>query len=533
MVVRSAANARVTGPPPAGARLGGSSPGSSAGALASLLDRVLAPESRDDAADTLLHRFLREKSPWKALALWIRRLSSGPVTKAQVVRLLTQDVARIDRLLGSQCNVILHHPAFQKLEASWRGLRYLVQQVPEGVAVKVRVLQLTWKEVCRDLEKALEFDQSQLFKKIYDEEFGTPGGQPFGVLLGDYEVSHRITPESPTADVRALRSISSVAAAAFAPFIAAARPSLFGFESFAELEKPLELSRIFQGADYQPWRALRQMEDSRFVGLTLPRVLMRLPHDGRDQPGAALGTAVPPFCFREETSAPDLGQYLWGSAVYSFGGTLVRAFAASGWFAEIRGVPPGLLAGGLVTDLTVYSHRTDLPRVAPRPSTDGVVTDPADRDLGDLGFIPLCHCRDTDVAAFYGNQSVHLPAVYQEGTATANANLSSMLQYILCVSRFAHYLKVMARDKTGSFTTPSLCEEHLRRWLGTYTASSVSPDEETRAKCPLREVQVQIREDAGKPGSYLCVLHLMPHAQLDEVATSIRLTTTLTRGKAR
>jgi type VI secretion system protein ImpD len=520
MGVRSATDARTPVPPPRGARPGSQPLGATPG---SILDRVLAPD--DEPAIALLNRFLQEKSPWKALAAWVTR-RSGPITKAQVVRLLTQDVARIDRLLSRQTNVILHHPAFQKLEASWRGLHYLVQQVPDGAAVKVRVLQLTWKDVCRDLERALEFDQSQLFKKIYDEEFGTPGGQPFGVLLGDYEVCHRISPESPTDDVRALRSISSVAAAAFAPFIAAAHPSLFGFDRFAELEKPLQLSQSFQGTDYMAWRVLRHAEDTRFVALTLPRVLMRLPYDGS-------GRHVDSFCFREETATADLGQYLWGCAVYAFGGTLVRAFVNSGWFAEIRGVPEGLLAGGLVADLTIHSHRTDRPRVAPRPPTDGIVTDQIDRELGDLGFIPLCHCRDTDVAAFYGNQSIHLPPTFHEATAMANARLSAMLQYMLCVSRFAHYVKVMARDKIGSFTTPALCEEYLRRWLGTYTSSSDNPDEETRAKYPLREAQVQIREQPGKPGSLLCVVHLMPHAQLDQVATSVRLTTTLTPGKAK
>ncbi len=521
MGVRSAADALTPGPPPAGARAGKPAPASTV----SLLDQILAAAPGDEPAGDLVERFLREKSLWKALALWLTRLT-GAVTKAQVVRLLTQDVARIDRLLARQTNVILHHPAFQKLEASWRGLHYLVRQVPEGAAVKVRVLQLTWKEVCRDLERALEYDQSQLFKKVYDEEFGTPGGQPFGVLLGDYEICHRVSPESPTDDVRALRELSFVAAAAFAPFITAVHPSLFEFDGFAEFEKPLHLSRTFQGIDYAAWRVLRHTEDTRFIGLTLPRVLMRLPYDGR-------GGHVDDFCFSEETAAPDLGQYLWGNAAYAFGGILVRAFVTSGWFAEIRGVPTGFLAGGLVTDLTVHSHRTDRPRVAPRPSTDGIVTDHVDRDLGDLGFIPLCHCRDTDVAAFYGNQSLHLPAHFQEATATANARLSAMLQYILCVSRFAHYLKVMARDKIGSFSTPSLCEEYLQRWLGDYTVSSDSPDEETRAKSPLREAQVQIREHPGKPGSFLCVVHLKPHAQLDQVATSIRLTTTLTPGKAR
>jgi type VI secretion system ImpC/EvpB family protein len=493
-----------------------------------LLDRVLeATRPGLPRIGSVLNRFLRERSPLKALAIWLVHVEgvAAPLTREDVLRLLAQDVARIDRLITGQVNAILHHPDFQRLEASWRGLRYLVQQVPEDASVKVRVLHLPWKELCRDLERALEFDQSQLFRKVYEEEFGTPGGQPFGVLLGDYELRHRVGPGSPTDDMRALARVSAVAAAAFAPFIAGAHPALLELDDFAELEQPLDLTRSFQSVNYLQWRTIRNSEDARFVGLTLPRVLMRLPYDGRRRRDDA-------FCFREDVERPDRSRYLWGSAVYAFGAVLVRTFAECGWLASIHGLPaPGTLGGGLVTELPVASFDTDPERVAPRPSTDVQLTDRLEKELGELGFIPLCHCPDTDLAVFAGAQSVQKPAKYDEPSATTNARLSSMLQYMLCVARFAHFLKVIARDKVGSFATPESLEDHLNRWLMGYMTSNEADDDETLARYPLREARVQLREHPGKPGSYVCVIHLKPHTQVDQVATTIRLMTELTSGR--
>jgi type VI secretion system ImpC/EvpB family protein len=469
----------------------------------------------------VLQRFLREPSPVKALTLWLARVSrpTGKFTRRQMLVVLARDIAQIDRLLTRQVNAVLHHPDFQKLEASWRGLEYLVRQVPAGSAVKVRVLHLPWNELCRDQERALEFDQSQLFRKVYDEEFGSPGGQPFGVLLGDYQVRHRPAPGSPTDDLRALSAIASVAAAAFAPFVAGAHPALFGLDCFAELEQPLNLPRTLQGSEYLPWRRFRSREDARFVGLALPRVLMRLPHEGRPRHG---------FCFGEDVAAPAGAHYLWGSAVYAFGAVLVRAFAERGWLDDIRGVPPGGAGGGLATDLPVPWFGTDAVGVAPRPSTDALIPERLEKELSDLGFLPLCHCPDTDLAAFHSTPSVQHHQDYDAAPATANARLSAMLQYVLCAARFAHYVKVIARDRVGSFTTAEQVEEHLNRWLLNYVTSNESPGEEERAKCPLREAQVQVRDHPDKPGSYWCIIRLRPHARLDQVAASVRLTTVLT-----
>jgi len=489
----------------------------------SLLDAVVGrtAEARG-AAGGVLEQFLREESPWKALALWIGQGSRvrGRPTRERVARLLSRDLAELDALIARQVNAILHQPDFQKLEASWRGLRYLVEQAAEGENVKIRMLDVTWKELARDAERALEFDQSQLFRKVYEEEYGHPGGEPFGVLLGDYEIRHRIGPDHPVDDLAALAAISTVAAAAFAPFIAGVHPSLLDLVSFADLERPMDLSRTFQQQEYLRWRTFRQADDAQFVGLTLPRVLRRLPY--LDD-----GSRVDSFRFREETSSPDRREYLWGNAVYAFGATLIRAFAATGWFAAIRGVGPGASGGGVVTGLPVPWFETERPGLATKCSTDVIITDAQEKELGELGFIPLCHGQDTSLAIFYGNQSVQKPQVFQELPATINARLTAMLQYTLCVSRFAHYLKIISRDKLGTFHGPADCEEHLRRWLLNYTVANEDAAPELKARHPLREARVRVRERPERPGHYLCVAHLQPHFQLDQMAMAVRLVTEL------
>jgi type VI secretion system ImpC/EvpB family protein len=492
-------------------------------ALQRRLEEVIEATWAAAAAEaTDLDQFHSEPSPWRALAWWLDRrgVHPGRLTGRQLTRLLSRDIAGLDALLTRQVNAILHHPAFQKLEASWRGLRYLVEQVPEGENIKVRVLNVSWKELTRDLDRALEFDQSQLFRKVYGEEFGTPGGEPFGVLLGDYEIHNKPGPDHPFDDTGALVKISAVAAAAFAPFIAGAHPSLLELICFTELERPSNLSRTFEQVDYLKWRALRQTEDARFLGLTLPRVLMRLPY-GDDN------TRKDGFRFREDVEDPDRRGFLWGNASYAFGAVLVRAFADCGWFAEIRGVPREAVGGGLVTGLPVYSFHTDKTHVAPRSSTNVNLTDLVEKDLSEFGFIPLCHCPDTELAAFYSNPSLQRPQVYDEVAATMNARLSAMLQYMLCVGRFAHYLKVLARDKIGSIGEPRELEELLHRWLLKYVLSGSEDSETAKAQYPLRDAKVQVREHPGKPGSYLSVIHLQPHFQLDVVTTGVRLTTEL------
>ncbi|MFL5342355.1 MAG: type VI secretion system contractile sheath large subunit [Gemmataceae bacterium] len=490
--------------------------------MSNFLDEILSrPLAERPEPDTLLERFLRAP-PLEALLLWLGPAEGwrGPELKRRVALNLSHALAAIDAAMSRQVNAVLHHPAFQRLESSWRGLHYLVQQAPEGTNIKVRVLSATWKELARDLERAIEFDQSQLFRKVYNEEFGMPGGEPYGVLLGDYEIRHQPGPDHPTDDLAALGKAAEVAAAAFAPFVIGAEPEVFQLASFAEMEVPRNLPRVFEQTEYVKWRALRDTDDARFVGVTLPRVLARLPYGD-------VTSRNDGFRFREDVSAPDRRGYLWGTAVYAFGSTLLRAFAESGWLASIRGLRRDVEGGGLVTGLPAHPFRANPSAVAPKCSTDVIITDSREKELGELGFIALCHCPDTELSAFYGNQSVQRPRGYDDPVATMNARLSAMLQYILCVSRFAHYLKVMARDKIGSFKTPEEIENRLNEWLRKYTTANDNAGPELKAKFPLREGKVQVREHPGKPGSYMSVVHLRPHFQLDQMVASVKLVTEL------
>lgn len=491
----------------------------------SLLDDILNASVAAPGSRPLLDQFLDEPDPARALALWLRHAvpASRRLTRDQITRQLSRDIARLDVLLTRQVNAILHHPQFQQLEASWRGLDYLVRQIPDGSNVQVRVLSATWKDVVRDLERAIEFDQSQLFRKVYEDEFGRPGGRPFGLLLGDYEIHPRPTAEHQTDDIETLRSMASVAAAAFAPFITSAHPSLLDLDDFADLAKTRNLGEPFQRVEYLKWRTLREAEDSRFLGITLPRVLMRRPHS--DTPHRVDG-----FRFAEETSALDRGGYLWGNAVYAFGATVARAFAETGWLASIRGTLRGVEAGGLVTGLPALSFTTDKPGIAPKCSTDVIVTDAQEKELADLGFIPMCHCQDTEWAAFFSNQSVQKPKTYDEPGATANARASAMLQYMLCIARFAHYIKVLSREWIGDFTSPADCEDRLRRWLMDYTSASDKGGNELRSQYPLREARVKVTEHPRKPGAYQCEIHLRPHYQLDQLVAAVKLVTELASG---
>jgi type VI secretion system ImpC/EvpB family protein len=489
-----------------------------------LLDAIVETTlSAGAAARFPLDQFLAEPSLAKALSTWIGWTATpgAAIDPQRLLAMLNHDVARLDAMISRQANAVLHHPRFQRLEASWRGLRYLVEQVKDAEAVKIRVLSVSWQELARDAERAIEFDQSQLFRKVYGEEFDTPGGKPFGILLGDYEVRPWPSADHPVDDLAVLEAISHVAAAAFAPFVAGVHPAMFGLDQFAELERPLDLPRTFQQLEYLKWRALRDSEDSRFAALTLPRVLMRLPYEDD-------GSRIDGFAFREEVAGPDRGQYLWGSAVWAFGAVVIRAFTDSGWLADIRGVRRGVEGGGLVKGLPTHSFATDARGLVTKCSTDVIIADQQEQELSELGFIPLCHCPGTEFSAFYGNQSVQKPKKYDEPAATMNARISAMLQYMLCVARFAHYLKIAARDKIGSFVEASECENYLHRWLQQYVTSDTEAAPEVKAQYPLREASVQVREQPGKPGKYQCIAHLWPHFELEELTTSLRVTTELT-----
>lgn len=442
-------------------------------------------------------------------------LSPGMVVAKDTEKTINLRIAAIDQLLSAQLNEIMHHPDFQKLEGSWRGLHYLVHQSETGTQLKLRVLNASKKDLLNDLERASEFDQSALFKKVYEDEYGMAGGHPLGALIGDYEFGKH--PQ----DMSLLERISNVAAAAHAPFLSAASPQLFGFDSFTELSRPRDLAKIFETADYVKWRAFRDSEDSRYVGLTLPHTLARLPYGAETVP-------VEAFNYEEDVDGQNHDKYLWSNAAYALGTRLTESFAQCGWLATIRGVE----GGGLVQGLPTHTFPTDDGEIALKCPTEIAITDRREKELADLGFIPLCHFKNTDYAVFFGTQSCQKPKVYDRDDANANAKLSTMLQYILCTSRFAHFLKVMARDKIGAFMERDECEHWLNRWINNYCVADptlVGP--EIKAQRPLREAKIVVRDVKGKPGCYEAVAHLRPHFQLEELGVSLRLVAELPEAK--
>ena len=469
-----------------------------------------------------LERFLLEENDYEALRLWLKQFNTSDNIRSadNIVSALQREIARIDELISEQLNQILHHARFQKLEAAWRGLWYLVKQYSEHDNVKIKVLSISWKELCKDIGKAIEFDQSQLFKKIYSDEFGTPGGEPFGVLIGDYEISYRPSQGSNYDDISILEGVSQIAAASFAPFITSVASEFFGLDEFDSLAMPQSFEQIFAQTEYTRWRALRDKPDSRFVGLTLPRILMRKPY-------AVQNKAMGGFIFRENVGGPGKENYLWGNSCYAFASILIREFINVGWFGHIRGVPRGYLGGGLVNDLTVTEFGTDAPGVAPKLLTDVLISDRVERRLSDQGFIPLCHCFETSLAAFYSNQSVQKPKAMKTNLDNTNARLSTMLQHIMCCSRIAHYLKVIIRDKLGSFLSARECEAYLQKWINHYTTGRDDLEWSEQARYPLREANVQVKSQPGKPGIYMCIMRLKPHYQLDDMVSELELVTEL------
>jgi type VI secretion system protein ImpC len=429
---------------------------------------------------------------------------------ADVVQSIEAMIAELDKKLSEQVNLILHNPEFQKLEGSWRGLNYLVSQSETGDHLKVRVMNVSKKDLLKDMEKASEFDQSSLFKKIYEEEFGTFGGASYGALIGDYEFSNH--PQ----DLALLEKVSQVAAAAHAPFISAASPKLFNWEGFTELGGPRDLAKIFQTVEYAKWKSFRESEDSRYVGLALPHILMRQPYGREFVPTES-------FNYEEGVDGTDHTKYLWGNAAYALGTRLTDAFAKYHWTAAIRGVE----GGGLVQGLPVHTFKTDEGEVALKCPTEIAITDRREKELADLGFIPLVHCKNTDYAAFFSTQTANKPKIYDTDSANANARLSSQLQYILAVSRFAHFLKSIMRDKIGSFMTRKNCEDFLNRWITQYVLLDDDAGQDAKASHPLREARVDVVDVPGKPGAYRAVAFLRPHYQLDELTISLRLVANL------
>ena len=466
----------------------------------SLLDNIV-DESRV-ATNELEKTHARDQ-----IASLVDEVLAGTVTVSRdLAASIDARVAELDKLLSDQLNAIMHQAEFQKLESSWRGLKYLVMQSETSPMLKVKVLNASKKDLVKDFKSAPEFDQSALFKKIYEEEYGTFGGAPYAALIGDYEFSRH--PE----DFYLLEELSHVAAAAHAPLVSAASPALFGLESFTDIGKPRDLSKIFDTVEYAKWKSFRESDDSRYVGLVLPHMLGRLPY-GRDT------VPLEEFNFEEDVDGTDHSKYLWANAAYAFGTRLTDAFANFGWLAAIRGVE----GGGLVEGLPTHTFRTDDGEIALKCPTEVAVTDRNEKLLSDLGFIALVHCKNTDYAAFFGGQSAQKAKSYNTDAANANARLSSQLPYVFAASRIAHYMKAIMRDKIGSFASRENVQHFLNTWLAQYVLLDDSASQEAKAKYPLREARVDVIEVPGKPGVYRAAAFLRPHFQLDELTISLRL----------
>ncbi len=484
-----------------------------------VVDLAFQPAGSTRAA---LDDFLSEPSPAVALRLWFGDAEPlrAPTGRQRILHAIDRDIARLDALLNEQVDAILHHQRLQRFEASWRGIQYVVAQAESSDGIKIKVLNLSWAELCKDIDRAIEFDQSQMFAKVYSEEFGMPGGEPFGVLIGDYAIRHLRSKNHPTDDVAAMQGISGVAAAAFCPFIVGCSPAFLGLDSFADLGRPIDLKAVFRQPEYTRWRSFQDTDDARFVGVALPRVLMRYAY--RDD-----GSRIDGFRYREEVEGPQGGGYLWGNAVYAFGAVLIRAYAQSGWFADIRGTPQDAAAGGILDTLPIEWFDTDTRGIAIRYSTDVSTSESLERDLGELGLMPLCKVKNTPYSAFYSCQSTQVAKTYISLVANVNARLSAMVQYIMCVSRFAHFIKVIGRDRIGSYATPAECERFLQTWLHSYCVNNDTAPAEVKARFPLREGQISVHELPGKPGVYACTAHLQPHFQFDDIVSAFKLVTEL------
>lgn len=466
----------------------------------SLLDQIVDSAKIGDNAE--------QKAAGKSMVReFVQQFLQGDMAVSRDAEAMIQArLAQIDHLLSIQLSEILHHPTFQKLESTWRGLRFLIVNSECTPMLKIRVMNVSKRELGRDLQRAAEFDQSSIFKKVYEEEYGVFGGEPFAALLGDYEFGKSFE------DIELLDNMSHVAAAAHAPFLTAASANLLSLDSFTNLGQPRDLAKVFDTTEYAKWKGFRMSEDSRYVGLCMPRTLMRVPY-GPDT------RTIEEFNFEEGVDGSDHSKYLWGNAAFSLATRLTNAFARYGWCAAIRGVE----GGGLVEGLPTHTFRTDDGDLAQKCPTEIAITDRREKELADLGFVPLVHCKGTDYAAFFSVQSAQKPRVYDQDSANANARLSTQLPYILAVSRFAHYLKAMMRDKIGSFMSRSEAELFLNRWIQKYAINTDDAGPTIKASHPLREARVEVVDVPGKPGAYRAVAFLRPHYQLDELSVSLRL----------
>lgn len=488
----------------AGAAGAGGAGGASGGTAREILREIFVDGklARDPAAEVYACNMLVE--------FLVRVEAAKLTTLRSPLVFIEQIIAGIDAQLGLQIDQILHHPDFQTLEGTWRSLFFLVMNTETSTYLKLRVMNVSKHDLLLDLENAIEFDQSSLFKKIYEEEYGTFGGHPYSCLIGGYEFSRH--PQ----DILLLEKISNVAAAAHAPFIAAAHPRMFDMDSFSHLAEPRDLAKVFESTEMIKWRSFRDSEDSRYTALVMPRVLMRLPYGPDTVP-------VDGMNYKETIDGSHNSDFCWGNAAFTYGQRIGHAFSLYKWPAAIRGVE----GGGLVEGLPAYTFKTTDGDIALKCPTEIAITDRREKELSDMGFLALCHSKGNDYAAFFGGQTTQKPKVYNTDLANSNAALSARLPYLLAASRFAHYIKAMMRDKIGSFLTKDNVSLYLNNWIASYVLLNDTASQDLKARYPLREARIDVFDVPGKPGSYKATVFLRPHFQLEELTASIRLVASL------
>ncbi len=456
--------------------------------------RMVRDEHQQDNARNMLQGFIQEAT------------KAGVQVDGSAKRAIAERIEALDKLISSQVNAVLHDKKFQQLEASWRNLNKLVSENELSSTLKVRVFNVKRRELERDFARAPGFDQSHFFKSVYENEYGTLGGTPYSFMIGDMEFGR-----SPK-DIKFLRDMSAVASMAHAPFIASADPNLLDLDSFTELDRPIDIAKIFDASEMAAWNSLRDSADSRFLVLTAPRTMVR-------ETWGPDGMPVDEMDFVEDVDGSDHDKYLWGPSSWAMGSLIMKSFTEYGWPSAIRGTE----SGGKVEGLPTHSFASLSGSKITKCPTETAITDRREKELSDQGIISLCHARSTDYAVVFSGSSVNRPKKYQDDAANANARLSASLPYILATSRFAHYLKAIMRDKVGGFTSREEVERYLNNWISQYVTLDDSASHATKARYPLREAQVQVREVPGKPGSYTAVAHLRPHFQLEELTASLRL----------
>jgi len=483
------------------------------------LEQIGAVEIDGGAFGDLLKKEFKPKTAnaTDAIAEGVQTLAAqalkGTVVVSEDVAITIEAmIAQIDKKLSEQLDLIMHNDQFQQLEGSWRGLHFLVNNTETDETLKIRVLNISKKELHKNLKKfkGTAWDQSPIFKKLYEEEYGTPGGEPYGCLVGDYYFDH-----SPP-DVELLSAMGQIAAAGHAPFLTAPSPKLFNMDSWQELSDPRDLTKIFGTAEYAAWRSLRESEDSRYIGMAMPRVLSRLPYGANTDP-------VEEFDYEEQTGNADHDKYTWMNAAYTMAVNVNRSFKLYGWCSQIRGVE----SGGMVEGLPVHTFPTDDGGVDMKCPTEIAITDRREAELAKNGFMPLSHWKNTDYGVFVGAQSLQKPAEYDDPDATANANLAARLPYLFATCRFAHYLKCIVRDKIGSFAERSDMENWLNKWITNYVTTDPSASQEVKARYPLAAAEVAVEEVEGNPGYYSAKFFLRPHYQLEGLTASLRLVSKL------